>query len=131
MLTGVPLVPVAYRSPILIDAFFARPTALCAPQRVERSDQIEGTEVTCGPRRLKGLVMATRGHAEHPRQRIGKLSVRNIQQHVRYFCRFERWSVANRALLVPAPGNPGAWLAGSCGSSPALPARLELQVTAL
>ena len=44
---------------------------------------------------------------------------------------FERWSVANRALLVPAPGNPGAWLAGSCGSSPALPARLELQVTAL
>ena len=27
VLTGVPLVPVAYRSPILIDAFFARPTA--------------------------------------------------------------------------------------------------------
>ena len=38
---------------------------------------------------------------------------------------FERWSVANRALLVPAPGNPGAWLAGSCGSSPALPATAQ------
>ena len=60
------MVPVAYRSPILIDAFFARPTALCAPQRVERSDQIEGTEATCGPRRPKGLVVATQGHGKHP-----------------------------------------------------------------
>ena len=55
-----------YRSPILIDAFFARPTALCAPQRVERSDQIEGTEATCGPRRPKGFVMVAQGHGEHP-----------------------------------------------------------------
>ena len=57
---------VAYRSPILIDAFFARPTALCAPQRVEHSDQIEGTEATCGPRRRQGFVMAAQGHGEHP-----------------------------------------------------------------
>ena len=60
------MVPVAYRSPILIDAFFARPTALHAPQRVEHSDQIECTEATCGPRRLKGFVMAAQGHGEHP-----------------------------------------------------------------
>ena len=69
--------PVAYRSPILIDAFFARPTALCAPKCVERSGQIEGTEGTCGPRRPKGLVVATQGHGEHPaaasrRQTLGK-----------------------------------------------------------
>ena len=38
---------VVYLSPILIEAFFARPTALCAPQCVERSDQIEGTGATC------------------------------------------------------------------------------------
>ena len=55
-----------YRSPILIDAFFARPTALCAPQRVERSGQIEGTEATCSPRRPKGHVMVTQGREEHP-----------------------------------------------------------------
>ena len=46
--------------------FFARPTALCAPQRVERPGQIEGTEATCGPRRPKGFVMAAQGHGEHP-----------------------------------------------------------------
>ena len=57
---------VVYRSPILIDAFFARPTALCAPKCVERSGQIEGTEATCGPRRPKGLVVATQGRSEHP-----------------------------------------------------------------
>jgi hypothetical protein len=50
-----------YRSPIPIDAFFARTTALCAPQRVKRSGQIEGKEGTCGPRRPKGLVMGTQG----------------------------------------------------------------------
>ena len=60
------MVPVAYRSPILIAAFFARPTALCAPQRVERSDPIARTEATRGPRRLKGLVMGTQGDGEHP-----------------------------------------------------------------
>jgi len=48
-----------------------------------------------------------------------------------YRYRFERWSVANSALLLPPPGNPGAWLAGSCGTSSALPARLVLQVPAL
>ena len=57
---------VVYLSPILIEAFFARPTALCAPQCVERSDQIEGTEATRGPRRLKGLVTGSQGHGEHP-----------------------------------------------------------------
>ena len=57
---------VAYRSTILIDAFFARPTALCAPKCVEHSDQIEGTEGSCGPRRPKGLVMVTQGHGEYP-----------------------------------------------------------------
>ena len=57
---------VVYRSPILIDAFFAPPTALCAPQRVERSDQIEGTEATCGPRRPKGFVMETQSRGERP-----------------------------------------------------------------
>ena len=58
--------PVACRSPILIDAFFARPTALCAPKCVERSGQIGGTKGTCGPRRPKWLVVATQGHGEHP-----------------------------------------------------------------
>ena len=57
---------VVYLSPILIEAFFARPTALRAPQCVERSDQIEGTEATRGPRRLKGLVTGSQGHGEHP-----------------------------------------------------------------
>ena len=33
---------------------------------MERSDQIEGTEATCDPRRAKGLVMVTHGHGEHP-----------------------------------------------------------------
>jgi hypothetical protein len=71
------VVPVAYRSLILIAAFFARPTALCAPQRVERSDPIARTEATRGPRRLKGLVMGTQGDGEHPaagsrRRSLGK-----------------------------------------------------------
>jgi hypothetical protein len=60
------LVPVAYRSPILIAAVFARPTSLCAPQRVERSDPIARMEATRGPRRLKGLVMGTQGDGERP-----------------------------------------------------------------
>ena len=45
---------------------FAPPTAHRTPQRVERSDQIEDTEATRGPRRLKGFVMAAQGHGEHP-----------------------------------------------------------------
>ena len=58
---------VVYLSPILIEAFFAPPT-LCVPQCEERSDQIEGTEATRGPRQLKGLVVVTesQGHGEHP-----------------------------------------------------------------
>ena len=60
------LVPVAYRSPILIAAVFARPTSLCAPQRVERSDPITRTEATRGPRRLKGLVIGTQGEGDRP-----------------------------------------------------------------
>ena len=71
------VVQVAYRSPILIAHFFARPTALCAPQRVERSDPIARTEATRGPRRLKGLVMGTQGDGERPaagsrRRSLGK-----------------------------------------------------------
>ena len=71
------MVSVLYRSPIIIDAFFARPTALCAPQRVERSDPIARTEATRGPRRLKGLVMGTQGDGERPaagsrRRSLGK-----------------------------------------------------------
>ena len=64
--------PVVYRSPILIDAIFARPTALCAPKCVERSGQIEGTEGTCDPRRPKGLVMATQGHGKRPAAASGR-----------------------------------------------------------
>ena len=33
---------------------------------MERSDQIEDTEATRGPRRPKGFVMAAQGHGEHP-----------------------------------------------------------------
>ena len=71
------VVLVAYRSPILIAAFFARPTALCAPQCVERSDPIARTEATRGPRRLKWLVMGTQGEGDRPaagsrRRSLGK-----------------------------------------------------------
>ena len=50
---------------------------LCAPHCVERSDQIECTEATRGPRRPKGLVMGTQGHGELPsavsrRETLGK-----------------------------------------------------------
>ena len=69
---------------VLIEALFARPTALCAPQRVERSDQIEGTEATRGPRRLKGFVMAAQGegHGEYPAAASGCLepSAKNIER---------------------------------------------------
>ena len=38
-----------------------------------------------------------------------------------------RWSAASRrALVVPGPGGGGAWTAGSCGTSPALPVSFEL-----
>jgi hypothetical protein len=75
------MVPVAYRSPMLIAAFFARPMALCAPQCVERSDQI-ACEHGRRPRAVladsKGLlVMGTQGDGEHPastplRRTLGK-----------------------------------------------------------
>ena len=57
---------VMYRSPIPVGTLFAPPMAWHAPQGVEHSDQIECTEATCGPRRLKGFVMAAQGHGEHP-----------------------------------------------------------------
>ena len=52
---------VVYLSPILSRKIFARPIA-----RVTRSDQIEGTEATRGPRRPKGLVMVTHGQESYP-----------------------------------------------------------------
>ena len=57
---------VMYDGLIRIEAPFPPPTARRTPQCVERSDQIEGTEATCDPRRAKGLVMVTHGHGEHP-----------------------------------------------------------------
>ena len=58
--------PVVYNSPILIDALFARPWRSARHIAWSGSDQIEGTEATRGPRRPKGLVMATQGREEHP-----------------------------------------------------------------
>jgi len=61
---------------MLIAAFFARPTALCAPQCVEpeRSDPIAQarTEATRGPRRLKGLVVGTQRRAKETARRPGR-----------------------------------------------------------
>ena len=57
---------VMYRSPIPVGTLFAPPTAWHAPQGVEHSDQMLGTRLTRGPRRLKGLVVAAQGHGEHP-----------------------------------------------------------------
>ena len=51
---------------MLLEAPFPPPTARRTPQCVERSDQIEGTEATCDPRRAKGLVTVTQGRGEHP-----------------------------------------------------------------
>ena len=44
----------------------AHPAALRPPQSEERSDQIRGTGVTCGPRRPKGPVMGSQAHGGHP-----------------------------------------------------------------
>ena len=55
-----------YDGLVLIEAPFPPPTARRTPQGVERSDQIEDTEATRGPRRPKGFVMGTQGHGEHP-----------------------------------------------------------------
>ena len=52
---------VVYLSPILIEENFRAPCT-----RVTRSDQIEGTEATRGPRRPKGLVMVTHGQESYP-----------------------------------------------------------------
>ena len=42
------------------------PAAVSPPQCEERSDQIGGTGVTCGPRRPKRLVMGSQGHGDNP-----------------------------------------------------------------
>eukprot|EP00964_Phaeocystis_antarctica_P104283 scaffold69424_cov65-Phaeocystis_antarctica.AAC.3 len=57
---------VVYNSPILIEAFFARPWRSARHSAWSSSDQIGGTEATRGPRRPKVLVMGTQGHGEHP-----------------------------------------------------------------
>ena len=57
---------VVYNSPILIDALFGCPWRSARHIAWSSSDQIEGTEATRGPRRPKGLVMATQGRGEHP-----------------------------------------------------------------
>ena len=57
---------VVYNSPILIEAFFARPWRSARHIAWSGSDQIEGTEATLDPRRPKGFVMVTQGHREHP-----------------------------------------------------------------
>jgi len=56
---------------------FRAPMALLRQSAWSGSDQIEGTEAMCGPRRPKGLVVATQGHGEHPaatsrRRTLGK-----------------------------------------------------------
>ena len=115
------MVPVAYRSPILIDAFFARPTALCAPQRVEHSDQIECMEATCGPCRRKGLVMVTQGDGDRPaatsrRKTLGK-KYRTTKFELRPSCGGRQWKnrkgVGRRFLFCDAPYLTG--LALGCG----------------
>ena len=68
---------VVYNSPILIEAFFARPWRSARHSAWSSSDQIGGTEATRDPRRPKGLVMVTQGHGEHPaaasrRRTLGK-----------------------------------------------------------
>ena len=68
---------VVYNSPILIEAFFARPWRSARHSAWSSSDQIGGTEATRDPRRPKGLVMVTQGHGEHPaaasrRKTLGK-----------------------------------------------------------
>ena len=44
------------------------------------------------------------------------------------YSRAARWSAASRRALVvvPGPGGGGAWTAGSCRTSPALPVSFEL-----
>ena len=44
---------VMYRSPIPVGTLFAPPTAWHASQGVEHSDQMLGTRLTRGPRRLE------------------------------------------------------------------------------
>jgi hypothetical protein len=58
----------------------ARPAALRPPQSEERSDQIRGTGVTCGPRRPKGSVMGSQAHGGHPAaaSRLGTVSYKFI-----------------------------------------------------
>ena len=61
------VVPVAYRSLILIDALLARPWRPTRHIAWSSSSQIEGTKATRGPRRLKQRACdGARGHEEHP-----------------------------------------------------------------
>ena len=55
-----------YRSPILVETFFAPPTARRTPQGVEHSDPILGTRLTRGPRRIERHVMSSQDHRGHP-----------------------------------------------------------------
>ena len=57
---------VMYRSPIPVGTLFAPPTAWHAPQGVEHSDQMLGTRLTRGPRRLEWHVKVSQGHRGHP-----------------------------------------------------------------
>ena len=56
---------VMYRSPIPVGTLFAPPTAWHAPQGVEHSDQMLGTRLTRGPRRLEWHVKVSQGHRGH------------------------------------------------------------------
>ena len=57
---------VMYDELMLLEALFARPWRSARHIAWSGSDQIEGTEATCDPRRPKGFVMVTQGHGEHP-----------------------------------------------------------------
>ena len=66
---------VMYRSPILVETLFAPPTAWRTPQGVDHSDQMLGTRLTRGPRRLERHVMVSQDHkvgATRPTHRWAK-----------------------------------------------------------
>ena len=68
---------------MLIAAFFARPMALCAPQCVERSDQIASTEATARSLPTKRACDEDPGRRRPPGGRVaayrslGKINIRN------------------------------------------------------
>ena len=57
---------VMYRFPIPVETLFAPPTAWHTPQGVEHSDQMLGTRLTRGPRRLERHVTVSQDHRGHP-----------------------------------------------------------------